>query len=428
MKLLLLGSGGREYTFAWKISQSPIVDEIIVAPGNDGFKRLDKVKLVSIDLSNAKQITALAQEYNVSLVVVGPEQPLVDGIVDALEANKIKVFGPSKLAAKAEGSKAFAKDFMIKNNIPTAKHASFDSYQAACKYIETYNVDKGVVIKASQLAAGKGVVVTHDKTEALDTLYDFMENPKCTINSKVVVIEDKLEGKEVSAFAICDGKTFIPFGYACDYKRVYDNDEGPNTGGMGTFTPTNWPSEECKKMINERVFQAFMDGMKELKTPFKGVLFAGLMINDDTPKVIEFNARFGDPEAQVLLPLLDVDIVPALLASADGDLSKVQVKFKNQVAVHVVMTSGGYPSVYGEAMNLGNRIYYGQVSDTEDKILIFSGVKLDESGSGDLVNSGGRVLGVTALADTQEEAKNLAYDEIKKIKFHGAHWRLDIGK
>ena len=418
MKILLLGSGGREHALAWKMSRSPLVDRIYVLPGSDGIATLDKVECVSG--------TALDVAHNIKpdLIVVGPEKPMSEGVVDQLEAAGFIVLGPSKAAAQLESSKIFSKDFMTLENISTARAIVCNSYDQAMAMLEKWNMVNGIVIKADGLAAGKGVVVTNDRAEAETTLHDFMRNPACTVKAARVLLEEKLVGREVSAFALCDGDNFIPLGYACDYKRVNDGDEGPNTGGMGGYAPKNWPTDAARAIVNEEVFARVMAGMKKRGTPFKGILFAGLMIDDDDVKVIEFNVRFGDPEAQILMPLFDGDIVPLFLAAAKGELSgSVALHQVEKTAVHVVMVSQGYPDIGGEGMKLGERI--DMPASINDNALLFMANTKKKDGVWS--NEGGRVLGVTALGTTLEEARRNAYAEIDKIKFNGAHWRRDIG-
>lgn len=418
MKILLLGSGGREHALAWKMSRSPLVDKIYVLPGSDGIAMLDKIECVSGDA------LYISQKIKPDLVVVGPEKPMADGVVDQLEAAGFAVLGPSQAAAQLETSKIFSKQFMAANKIPTAQSVFCDSYDDALTAVRNWDMAKGIVIKADGLAAGKGVVVTHDRAEAEATLYDFMKNPACTVKSSRILLEEKLTGREVSAFALCDGKNFIPLGYACDYKRVNDGDEGPNTGGMGGYAPKGWPSDAVRAFVNEKVFARVLDGMQKRGTPFKGILFAGLMIDGDKVNVIEFNVRFGDPEAQILMPLFEGDIVPLFLAAAQGKLANAAApKQIEKTAVHVVMVSEGYPDTAGEGMKLGERIDM-PTSTNDNAFLFIAGAKKKD---GIWTNAGGRVLGVTALGATLDEARRNAYGEIAKIKFNGAHWRKDIG-
>lgn len=419
LRILLLGSGGREHALAWKMAQSPLVAHIQVLPGSDGIATLDKVTCAAGDALD------VAKGFKPDLIVVGPEKPAADGVVDALEAQGFAVMGPSQAAAQLESSKIFSKNFMVAEGIPTAKAVTCDGYDAAIETLKGWGVEKdGIVIKADGLAAGKGVVVTFDRAEATQTLHDFMQDPTCTVNADRVLFEEVLKGREVSAFALCDGENFIPLGYACDYKRVNDGHLGPNTGGMGGYAPKGWPSDAARAFVNEKVFAPVLAGMKKRGTPFKGILFAGLMVDGDDVRVIEFNVRFGDPEAQILMPLIDADIVPLFMAAAKGELASCTVPALNEkTAVHVVMVSEGYPDVAGKGMRLGQTI---EISANNDNAQVFfAGVKKQD---GAWTNTGGRVLGVTALGATLEEARTKAYAEIDRIKFNGAHWRKDIGR
>lgn len=431
MKLLMIGSGGREHAMSWKLAQSSQVEKVYVAPGNDGMTLTPKIELLSLNVKDHKAILDQVKERGVELVVVGPEQPLADGLVDFLEQNNVLAFGPSKQAAQLEASKVFSKKFMNEFGIPTAKSKEYNSYEEALADIENWDLNKGIALKADELAGGKGVVVTHDLEEAKKTLFDFMENPECTVKTKSILIEEKLVGKEASAFAICDGEGFIEVGYACDYKRVRDNDEGPNTGGMGGYSPKNWPSVDCRKTVTENIIKKTVDGMKQRGTPFKGILFVGLMIDGDTPNVIEFNVRFGDPETQILMPMIEGDLLPTYLAAAKGNLNSLgldKISLKKESSVHIVMASEGYPSTDATPMTLKQDISYPSSlvpGESSNKYLFMAGVKKVE---GSLVNTGGRVLGVTALAPTLEEARIEAYRAINDIKFNGAHWRGDIAR
>jgi phosphoribosylamine--glycine ligase len=424
--ILLLGSGGREHALAWKMAQSPLVREIVALPGSDGMAALTKVRCIPGNPADIATVLAAARENNPALVVVGPEKPLEAGVVDALEKAGFFVPAPSQAAARLETSKIFSKKFMVEQGIPTALFSICYSYDEAASALAAWDIEKaGIVLKADGLAAGKGVVVTHDRHEALKTAHDFMLNPACSVKSSRLLLEEKMTGKEVSAFALCDGDTFIPLGYACDYKRVGDGDEGPNTGGMGGYAPEGWPSEAARKFINEKIFKRVVEGMKKNGMPFKGFLFAGLMIDGDDVKVIEFNTRFGDPEAQILLPLIADDLVPLLEAAAKGRLETIKtVAFKALSSIHVVMVSEGYPETFGTGMRLGEEITLPQDLGA-DALVFIAGAKRQ---NGAWVNDGGRVLGVTALGPTIESARARAYDVIGSTHFDGAHWRKDIGR
>ncbi len=422
--ILLLGSGGREHALAWKMAQSPHVARIFVLPGSDGIARVAKVTCLA-----GKDALLAARENRPDLVVIGPEKPLADGVSDALEKEGFVVFGPSQAAARLESSKIFAKEFMTEFGIPTAPFKVCDDHISALAALKNWDVEgKGVVVKADGLAAGKGVVVTHDRAEAEKTVHDFMVNPACTVKTQRLLLEEKITGREVSAFALCDGRGFLTIGYACDYKRVGDGNEGPNTGGMGGFAPKDWPSDKAKKFIEENVFRRVVDGMNKRGTPFKGILFAGLMIDGDDVKVIEFNTRFGDPEAQILLPLIENDIVPLFEAAARGKLdSSRPVSLRSGAAVHVVMVSEGYPEISGSGMRLGEKIEFPEtLLSSNDNALLFIAAAKHKNGG--WINDGGRVLGVTAVAQDMETARARAYETIGRIHFNGAHWRKDIGR
>lgn len=423
MKVLLLGSGGREHALAWKIVQSPLVDALYALPGSDAISLLPKTQCVAGDA------VAFAQSQSVDLVMIGPEKPMMEGVADRLRQAGIPVLGPSQAAARLETSKVFSKQFMVDEGIPTAQAVSCLSCAEALTVLEKWPVEtQGVVIKADGLAAGKGVVVTSSRDVARETLHDFMENPACTVKADAVLIEQRLTGREVSAFALCDGERFVTLGYACDYKRVNDGDQGPNTGGMGGYAPQGWPSDAARAFVEKAVFAKVVAGMKKRGTPFTGILFAGLMVDGDDVRVIEFNVRFGDPEAQILLPLFNGDIVPLFLSAAKGQLdAQALPRMEGKTAVHVVMTSQGYPDVMGEGMVLGQKISL-QISfpdaSNENALVFIAGARKE---GGDWINSGGRVLGVTSVGDTLEQARRKVYAEISRISFQGAHWRKDIG-
>lgn len=420
--VMLVGGGGREHAIAWKLSQSPRLQKTVAVPGSDGIAMLPKTScLIETDFLKA------AQQIKPDLVIIGPEQPLANGVTDMLEQNGFTVFGPSQQAAQLEASKIFSKNFMKEHDIPTAAFAVCDDFAAAKDVIQNRDSSKGFVIKADTLAAGKGVVVTDSRAEALKTAEDFMTNPACTVKTKRLLVEDKLHGREVSAFAICDGKDFLTLGYACDYKRVFSGDKGPNTGGMGGYAPQGWPSESARKFIESRIFAKTLAGMAARGTPFKGVLFAGLMIDGDNVNVIEYNVRLGDPETQILLPLIEEDLLEIFLAAANGKLSALKKKslaLSGGTAVHVVMASGGYPSTDGSAMILDQKINGLAEAENDNKALVF--LAGAEKRGTEWVNTGGRVLGVTATGKDTGEARQKAYDALQKISFSGAHFRDDI--
>ncbi len=431
LNILLLGGGGREHALAWKMTQSSQAGKIYAMPGNDGMAALDKVSCIAGDIGNAAFILETAQKLNIDLVVVGPEKPLEAGAADMLAQAGVPVMGPSKAAAQLESSKIFAKNFMRSVNIPTANFTVCDSHEDAIAALGGWDIEgKGIVIKADGLSAGKGVVVTHDRKEAVQTLFDFMVNPACTVKSARILLEEKITGKEVSAFALCDGKNFTTLGFVCDYKRVRDGDQGPNTGGMGGYAPKGWPSYAARKFVETNIFQPVLDGMAKNGTPFRGILFAGLMVDGEAVQVIEFNTRFGDPETQILMPLIDGDIVPLFLKAARGSLTPADnVRFRDVAAVHVVMVSEGYPETFGTGMTLGQKIDLEESmlrhGRNDNDLLFVMGAKKQAAG---WTNEGGRVLGITALGKSMDEARKRAYAAISAIRFNGAHWRKDIGK
>jgi phosphoribosylamine--glycine ligase len=426
MIVLLLGSGGREHALAWKMAQSALVTEIHALPGSDGIAAIAKVKsCIPGNPSDTAAVLKAAQSLKPDFVFVGPDNPLEAGVVDVLEDAGFLTLGPRKSAARLESSKIFAKEFMAAEGIPTAKFTVCNSHDEAVKALESWPIEEnGVVIKADGLSVGKGVVVTRDRAEAIKTAHDFILNPACTVKTDRLLLEHKVKGKEVSAFALCDGDTFVQIGYACDYKRVRDNDQGPNTGGMGCYIPEGWPSESVRSFVTEGIIRRTITGMKRKGNPFKGILYVGLMIDGEDVNVIEFNARFGDPETQVLLPMIEDDLVPLFLAAAKGELATAKAPtFKKSAAVHVVMASEGYPETFGAGMRLGEKIDLPPIND--NAIVFIAGAKKKD---GAWVNSGGRVLGVTALGATINDARDNAYKAIDQIHFNGAHWRKDIGK
>ena len=427
MKVLILGSGGREHALAWKLSRSSDVENIIVLPGNPGMELTPKVETLSGSWKERDAFLSQVDKVSPDYVVIGPEDPLANGVADWLRAEGIPVVGPSAKAAMLESSKAYAKDFMNKYDIPTADYKVVSELSEGLEFLETLDMEKGIVVKADALAGGKGVVVTHNLSKAKNTIYDFLENRNCSVNTKEIVFEEMLHGKELSAFALCDGDNFVTLGYACDYKRVFDNDLGPNTGGMGGYLPQGWPSENVKKKI-ESVFKKTLDGMNKEGNPFKGFLFVGLMIEGEDINVIEYNVRMGDPEAQILMPTLDDNFNKFLYDSARGKLNKsVDISPKSKSCVHIVLTSEGYPSIDGTPMNVNNPISYpAEYNDPADGNihLFFAGV--DKGKENSLVNTGGRVLGVSVVCDTTKEAKALAYEQIKNFNFKGMHYRNDI--
>jgi len=422
MKILLIGSGGREHALAWKIRQSPLVAKLYCAPGNPGIGEM--AELVPIGAGDIEGLLKFAQEQKIDLTVVGPEQPLVDGIVDEFEKIGLAIFGPSKSAALLEGSKVFAKEFMKKHGIPTAEFRSFSQDQRfdAERYIDEMPVP--LVLKADGLAAGKGVTVCETKEAALKTLDALMGKKILGEAGATVVIEEFLVGEEVSVLAITDGTDFLLLSPAQDHKRILDGDQGRNTGGMGAFAPAPFAGGEMVERIKRSIVRPTLLAMRKDGRPFRGCLFAGVMITETGPKVVEFNCRFGDPEAQVILPLLENDLVKLMLEAVSGGLSGDPIRVKESVAVCVVLASGGYPGQYETGKPI---VGLARAAEESDVIVFHAGTTLEK---GQLVTSGGRVLGVTAVGSGQapEAAVDRAYRAIRKITFDGAYYRSDIGR
>ncbi|MFK4824203.1 phosphoribosylamine--glycine ligase [Paenochrobactrum sp. BZR 588] len=416
MKVLLIGSGGREHALAWKISTSPLLDKLYCSPGNPGIA--DHAELVSLNVEDHDAVVAFAKEKAIDLVVIGPEAPLVDGLSDSLRKNGIRVFGPSQGAAQLEGSKGFTKDLCARFNIPTGAYGRFNNAPKAKAYIRQQGAP--IVVKADGLAAGKGVVVAMELEEALEAVDACFEGAFGQAGAEVVV-EAYLDGEEASFFCLCDGKTAIPFGSAQDHKRVGDGDTGPNTGGMGAYSPAPvMPAEMIERTMKELI-EPTMHGMAELGHPFSGILFAGLMITKDGPQLIEYNTRFGDPECQVLMMRLQSDLLELLAASADGKLDEVSPTFSDETALTVVMAAKGYP----EAPQKGSVIKgLDEAAKTEDVKIFHAGTALKD---GNLVANGGRVLNVTATGGSVSDAQTKVYEAIEKIEWPNGFCRRDIG-
>ncbi|MCH4539896.1 phosphoribosylamine--glycine ligase [Brucella tritici] len=416
MRVLLIGSGGREHALAWKLSASPSLTKLYCAPGNPGIA--EAAELVDIDVSDHKAVIAFAKDKAIDLVIVGPEAPLVAGLADDLRAENIRVFGPSKAAAQLEGSKGFTKDLCARFDIPTGAYGRFNNAPKAKAYIRQQGAP--IVVKADGLAAGKGVVVAMTLDEALDAVDACFEGAFGSAGAEVVV-EEFLDGEEASFFCICDGKTALPLGSAQDHKRVGDGDTGPNTGGMGAYAPAPVMTPEIVERTMREVIEPTMRGMAEIGAPFSGILFLGLMIGKDGPKLIEYNTRFGDPECQVLMMRLNSDLLALINAAVDGKLDEVSLDWKDQPALTVVMAAEGYPS----------NVKKGSVIRDLDKLEGIDGVKLFHAGTaekdGSIVASGGRVLNITAIADTVAEAQARAYEAVKLIDWPEGFYRSDIG-
>ena len=416
MNILVIGSGGREHTLAWKLAQSPKAGKLYAIPGNPGMEEIAEC-IDGISITDNEAITAFAKEKDIGLVVVGPEVPLMNGLTDTLNAAGIKAFGPTKRAAEIEGSKAFSKGLMKKYAIPTAKYEVFTEADKARAYIEQEGTP--IVIKADGLAAGKGVIVAMTKQEAFDAVADIMEDQEFGAAGSRVVIEEFMEGEEASLLCFTDGKTICPMISSQDHKRAYDGDKGPNTGGMGTYAPAPVMTKEMAAKTYETILVPAIKAMAQEGRPYKGCLYAGLMITKDGPKVVEFNARFGDPETQVVLPLLESDLVDIMLACVDGTLAEQDIIWSDGAAVCVVVASGGYPKSYKKGFAIEG-LDEAKAAGTE--VFHAGTVKKD----GKIVTAGGRVLGVTAKAGNIKDAVDKAYAGVKKISFPGAFYRKDI--
>ena len=418
MKILLVGSGGREHALAWKIAQSPLVDALYAAPGNPGLAR--HATLVPIGADALDDLVAFADRTHVDLVVVGPEAPLVAGLADALTARGLPVFGPSAAAARIEGSKAYAKALMTRHRVPTARCQIFTDPVAARRFCRELGAP--VVVKADGLAAGKGVIVCQTLEEADRAVSDCMEQRRFGASGAVVVVEEFLRGEEISFFAVVNGTEAMPLAEAQDHKTVFDGDCGPNTGGMGAFSPVPGVDAALAARIMTTIVRPIVRALAEEGAPYRGVLFAGLMLMDDGPKVIEFNCRFGDPECQAILPRVAGDIVPWLAAAARGDALPAGAGWRREAAVCVSVASGGYPGAYATGLPIAGV----DAAEAIDGVHVFhAGTAMRDR---QLVTSGGRVLGVTALGPTLDSAIARAYKAVDQIRFDGMHFRRDIGR
>lgn len=416
MNILVIGSGGREHTLAWKLAQSPLVTKLYAVPGNPGMAEVATC-IPGVDICDNAALVKLAQDKAIDLVVVGPEVPLTNGVVDAMNAAGIKAFGPTRLAAELEGSKSFSKNLMKKYGIPTAKYEVFTNADEARAYVEKEGAP--IVIKADGLAAGKGVIVAMTKEEALEAVHEIMDDAAFGKAGSRVVIEEFMDGEEASLLAFTDGRTIVPMVSSQDHKRAYDGDKGPNTGGMGTYAPAPVMTKELVAEATEKILKPVIAAMAKEGRPYKGCLYAGLMITDEGPKVVEFNARFGDPETQVVLPLLESDLVEIMLACVDGTLSDLDIKWSDGAAVCVVMASGGYPKSYQKGFAIDG-LEKAKAADT----LVFHAGTAEKDGA--VVTNGGRVLGVVAKAPTVKEAVDKAYKGVAAITFQDAFYRKDI--
>ena len=417
MKILVIGSGGREHALVWKLKQSPRVTELFCAPGNAGIGTL--AHCVPLAVSDHAALVKFAREEKIDLTVVGPDDALAAGIVDAFQQNGLRIFGPTQSAARFESSKIFAKEFMQRHGIPTARSGHFSDSAEAHKFCGTMGYP--LVIKADGLALGKGVIIAENAEVAAKTIYNIMERGQFGAAGKSIVIEEFLTGEECSIHALVDGKNYLLFPGAQDHKQAFDGDRGPNTGGMGTFSPpAKLLTPELESRVRKEVMEPFLAGLKAEGIDFRGLIFPGLMITDDGLKLLEFNSRFGDPETQVLLTRLKSDLVDLIEASIDGRLDRCRAEWDSRPAVCVVMASGGYPGEYAKGKEISG---LGEFDGVEDVVVFHAGTKLDH---GKFVTAGGRVLGVTALGADLRAAQARAYEAVSKICFEGCQFRSDI--
>ena len=419
MKVLIVGSGGREHAIATAVAKSPRVEKIYCAPGNAGIASL--AECVNIGAMEFDKLVAFAKENAIDFTIIGMDDPLVGGVVDAFEAEGLKVFGPRKNAAILEGSKAFSKDLMKKYNIPTAAYENFDDPEKAIEYLKTAKMP--IVLKADGLALGKGVLICNTLEEALAGVKEIMEDKKFGTAGNTMVVEEFMTGREVSVLSFVDGKTIQIMSSAQDHKRAKDGDEGLNTGGMGTFSPSPFYTAEVDEFCQKHIYQATVDAMAAEGREFKGVIFFGLMLTPDGPKVLEYNARFGDPETQVVLPRLKNDIIDVMEACVDGTLDSLKLEFEDKAAVCVVLASDGYPLAYEKGLPITG---FENFEGKEDYFCFHAGTKFNENG--DIVTNGGRVLGITATGDDLKEARAKAYAATDWISFANKYMRHDIGK
>ena len=418
MNVLLIGSGGREHALADQIDRSPLLTKLYAAPGNPGIAAL--AECIDLNVSNHQDVVTFCKSHEISLVVIGPEAPLVNGLADDLEAAGIPAFGPSAAAAQLEGSKDFARAFCDRHNIPQPKFASFDTLDAARHHIETHYPDGYVVIKADGLAAGKGVVVSDHMDQAIDAITMMLEDNKFGDAGARVVIEERISGTEASLFAMVDGENAILIGSAQDHKRAYDGDEGPNTGGMGAVSPAPALTETLCQNAWDHIVLPVIQGMAKEGMPYRGFLYTGLMLTANGPEVIEFNCRFGDPEAQTILPRLKSDLLSAMVTATQSGLGHTDLRFNDGVSVTVVMVNNGYPGSYEKGGAIS-----GLESDQDNSIVFHAGTSEKD---GMITATGGRVLAITGMGKDQAEARKIAYDRVAAIHWPNAFFRKDIAK
>ena len=415
MKVLVVGSGGREHALVWKLAQSPLVEKVYCAPGNDGMK---EAQLVNIKADDLNALAEFAQKEAIDLTVVGPEVPLTMGIVDLFQEKGLKIFGPSKAAAEIEGSKAFAKDLMAKYDIPTAAYGVFTESDKAIQFAQKIGVP--CVVKADGLVAGKGVLICEKMEDAENAIKDILVDNKFGSAGSRVVVEEFLEGQEVSVLAFADGEHIVPMVSAQDHKRIFDNDKGLNTGGMGAYSPAPIYTDDVRAVVEKEVLAKTLEAMKKEGRDFSGVLYAGLMLTKDGPKVLEFNARFGDPETQAVLPRLESDLAEIMLAVCDKKLDQMEIKWSDNPCVCVVLASGGYP----ETSEKG-KVITGLEKAADNALVFHAATKLVDSA---YQTNGGRVLGISAQDETIVRAITKAYKAVSEISFENMQYRTDIGK
>lgn len=419
MKVLIVGSGGREHTIAWAVARSGKADKIYCAPGNAGIA--EYAECVAIGAMEFEKLVSFAKEQEIDLTIIGMDDPLVGGVVDAFEAEGLRVFGPRKNAAIIEGSKAFSKDLMKKYQIPTGAYENFDDMDSALAYLETAKMP--IVLKADGLALGKGVLICENLEQAREGVRTIMGEKKFGSAGDRMVIEEFMTGREVSVLAFCDGKTVKCMTSAQDHKRALDGDQGLNTGGMGTFSPSPFYDEEAREFCEKYIYQPTIDAMAAEGRPFTGILFTGLMLTQDGPKVLEYNARFGDPEAQVVIPRMKNDIIDVMEACIDGRLNEIELEFEDNAAVCVVLASEGYPVSYRKGYEIKGLESF---KDREGYYCFHAGTRFDDQGR--IVTNGGRVLGITAKGDDLKEARKNAYAATEWVEFQNKYMRHDIGK
>ena len=416
MRILVVGGGGREHAICWKLNNESNVEKIYCAPGNAGISNV--AECIDIGDSDIENLLKFAKENQIDLTIVGPEIPLVAGIVDAFEKEGLKIFGPNKECAQLEGSKSFSKDFMLRHNLPTAKYKEYTDLDEAISEIDSFGYP--VVIKADGLAAGKGVVIPENREDAITTLKEMMSDKKFGKAGDKIVVEEFLNGIETSILAFVDNDTIVPMVSSKDHKKVFEGEAGLNTGGMGTFSPSEIYTDELAKEVQEKILDKTLEGFKKDNLNYKGILFVGLMITEDGPKILEYNVRFGDPETQSVLFRLDTDLNKIISAILDNNLKNIEINYSKEEAICVMLTSGGYPESYEKG-----KVISGLENLDSDIVVFHSGTKFDNE---NIVTNGGRVIGITAKGKSVKEAGEKVYENIKKINFEKMHYRKDIWK